>query len=315
MTVSSPNLAEGSSEPIMVSIVSSDGSTPGLTTDLSIDLGTDTGSVAGLSDESISSSVILPAMQNSIPVTLYALSDRVLERDELLILKASHPILGSVDASLTITDMTSKDPNNKVITIGNGTIYYNESITITAQLPDGVTTDSDIEVVLSVDPGSSLSNVPMPRFPNKVIIPKDGGSVQFTVSGSSNSDTPAKLILAGATTGDFKVKPGTITILNKRVVEFMSISVNEDNIHEYSTIDNIEKFPNNEVDIIDRWGVLVWQGKSYNNADIAFKGKSNQGRVYDLPDGTYYYVIRFYDEKGELNIVKGSLQLKRGTAN
>lgn len=70
--------------------------------------------------------------------------------------------------------------------------------------------------------------------------------------------------------------------------------------------------PYNEVDIIDRWGVLVWRAKRYNNRDIKFIGKSNQGHPSKLSDDIYYYVIRFYDENGELNIFKGSLQLKSG---
>ena len=160
--------------------------------------------------------------------------------------------------------------------------------------------------------------MPDPTFPKFVTILPGNNSVAFQVSGSSTSDIPAKLILEGeasTTLTGMTVKPGTITILNKRIIEFMSVSANGDDIHDYSSIGNIEKFPNNEVDIVDRWGVLVWRGKSYNNQDIAFKGRSNQGNAYDLPNGTYYYVIRFYDERGELNIVKGSLQLKRGPAN
>ena len=318
MTASSPTLEEGKSELITISLVSSDGSTPDLTTDLIFDLATGQSSVASSSDESISSKVILLSSHNGVSATLYALSDKVLERDELLVLDASNTLLGKASVSVTILDETSKDPNNKVITIGDGTIYYSDSITITASLPEGVTTSVPIALTLSEGVGSRLDNVPYPHFPISVIILPNTNVVGFQVSGSSTSDTPAKLILAGqasTTLTDMRVKPGTITILNKRIIEFMSVSANGDNINDFSSIQNIEKYPNNEVDIVDRWGVLVWRGKGYNNEDIAFKGRSNQGNVYDLPNGTYYYVIRFYDEKGELNIVKGSLQLKRGTGN
>ena len=318
MTASSPKLEEGKSELITISLVSSDGSTPDLTRDLSFELGIGLGSVADTSDESISSPVTLLPGRNSVSVTLYALSDQVLERDELLVLDARNFFLGTASASVTILDITSTDPEKKVITIGDGTIYYSDSITITASLPEGVTTAFPITLTLIKGVGSRLDNVPDPTFPKFVTILPLNNSVAFQVSGSSTSDIPAKLILAGeasTTLTDMTVKPGTIMIYNKRIIEFMSVSANGDDIHDYSSIGNIEKYPNNEVDIVDRWGVLVWRGKSYNNQDIAFKGRSNQGNAYDLPNGTYYYVIRFYDERGELNIVKGSLQLKRGPAN
>ncbi|MFN8406365.1 MAG: gliding motility-associated C-terminal domain-containing protein [Sphingobacteriaceae bacterium] len=51
----------------------------------------------------------------------------------------------------------------------------------------------------------------------------------------------------------------------------MSVSANGDNIHDYSEIQNIEKYLDNEVDIIDRWGVLVWRVKGYNNQDNVFR--------------------------------------------
>jgi gliding motility-associated-like protein len=319
MTASSPTLEEGKSELITISLVSSSpGDIPDLTTDLIFNLTPDQSSIANSSDESISSTVTLLSGRNSVPVTLYALSDKVLERDELLVLDASNLFLGTASASVTILDETSKDPKNKVITIGDGTIYYSDSITITASLPENVITSVTITLKLSEGVGSNLSHVPYPQFPTYVTILPNNNLVAFQVSGSSTSDTPAKLILAGeasTTLTDMTVKWGTITILNKRIIEFMSVSANEDNIHDFSSIQNIEKYPNNEVDIVDRWGVLVWRGKGYNNEDIAFKGRSNQGNAYDLPNGTYYYVIRFYDEKGELNIAKGSLQLKRGTGN
>ena len=319
MTASSPKLEEGKSELITISLVSSDGSTPDLTRDLSFELGIGLGSVADTSDASISSPVTLLPGRNSVSVTLYALSDQVLELDELLVLDASNNFFSrTASASVTILDITSTDPEKKVITIGDGTIYYSDSITITASLPEGVTTSVPITLTLIKGVGSRLDNVPDPTFPKFVTILPGNNSVAFQVSGSSTSDIPAKLILAGeasTTLTDMTVKPGTIMIYNKRIIEFMSVSANGDDIHDYSSIWNIEKYPNNEVDIVDRWGVLVWRGKSYNNQDIAFKGRSNQGNAYDLPNGTYYYVIRFYDERGELNIVKGSLQLKRGPAN
>ena len=157
MTASSPTLEEGKSELITISLLSSDGSTPDLTRDLSFDLSTDPSSVANASDQRISSPVTLLSGRNSVSVTLYALSDQVLERDELLVLDASNSSFSrTASASVTILDITSTDPEKKVITIGDGTIYYSDSITITASLPEGVTTAVPITLTLIKGVGSRL---------------------------------------------------------------------------------------------------------------------------------------------------------------
>jgi len=57
-------------------------------------------------------------------------------------------------------------------------------------------------------------------------------------------------------------------------------------------------YPNNEVFIYNRWGVLVYKRKAYHevqNTPDGFKGVS-EGRATiakgeELPEGTYYYVL------------------------
>lgn len=48
-------------------------------------------------------------------------------------------------------------------------------------------------------------------------------------------------------------------------------------------------FPDNTVDIYNRWGQLVWNTTNYNNASNVWDGTSNNGG--ELPGGTYFYVI------------------------
>ena len=241
-----------------------------------------------------------------------ALDDKILYNDELLVLLGTNAAIGSASASVEIIDRTASDPSNLVITIGEGAIYYKGSVSISVSLPSGVTTAKPIEVNIVKGAGSSLSGVPAPIFPDKVTI-STGGMVYFKVSGSNTKEDkiPAVLILEGTSTG-YKVNPGKVTIYNDRIYAFMSVSDNGDGVNDFSDIRNIENYPDNTVYIIDRWGATVWEAKGYNNRDIAFTGKSNKGLDINLPEGTYYYVIRFYDETGELNIYKGSLQLKRG---
>ena len=62
-------------------------------------------------------------------------------------------------------------------------------------------------------------------------------------------------------------------------------------------IENIEAFPNNRVQIYNRWGIIVFEAQGYDNSGTAFRGISN-GRVTlqeneELPTGVYYYIINY----------------------
>ncbi|MBA2613744.1 MAG: gliding motility-associated C-terminal domain-containing protein [Bacteroidetes bacterium] len=62
-------------------------------------------------------------------------------------------------------------------------------------------------------------------------------------------------------------------------------SPNGDNKNEKWIIDYLDQFPENTVEIYNRWGELLYFYNNYNGQfDGKFKGK-------DLPVGTYYYVI------------------------
>jgi gliding motility-associated-like protein len=62
-------------------------------------------------------------------------------------------------------------------------------------------------------------------------------------------------------------------------------SPNGDTKNEKWIIDNIDQFPDNTVEVYNRWGELLYYYNNYNGQfDGKFKGK-------DLPVGTYYYVI------------------------
>mgnify|MGYP003660737824 FL=1 len=66
-------------------------------------------------------------------------------------------------------------------------------------------------------------------------------------------------------------------------------------------IRGIENYPDNNVQIFNRWGVLVFERDGYNNSSNAFRGIS-EGRVTVkegdlLPTGTYFYIIRIFGDE------------------
>jgi gliding motility-associated-like protein/uncharacterized repeat protein (TIGR01451 family) len=82
------------------------------------------------------------------------------------------------------------------------------------------------------------------------------------------------------------------------LIFYGGISPNGDGHNDLWEIDGIWQYPNNTVQIYNRWGNLVFRSSGYDNLNEAWYGQSNEGlRVGDqeLPDGTYFYVVDLGD--------------------
>ncbi|MFB6454541.1 Calx-beta domain-containing protein [Chitinophaga sp. Hz27] len=77
-------------------------------------------------------------------------------------------------------------------------------------------------------------------------------------------------------------------------------------------IENIEKYPKNEVVIFNRWGGVVYRTNNYDNKSNNFDGKSNTGGASgsDVPDGSYFYNIRIWVDSKEQHVT-GFIVIKR----
>ncbi|MCC9043816.1 gliding motility-associated C-terminal domain-containing protein [Myroides sp. M-43] len=109
----------------------------------------------------------------------------------------------------------------------------------------------------------------------------------------------------------------TDLILDGDIVIYNLVTPDGDGKNDYFIIDNITKFPNNTVEVYNRWGVKVYNTSNYDSAGNVFRGYSD-GRVTinkneKLPSGTYYYIVNYEykDAKGSRMIKKsGYLQLE-----
>ncbi len=63
----------------------------------------------------------------------------------------------------------------------------------------------------------------------------------------------------------------------------------QDGKHDFFNISNIEKFSDNQVVVLDRFGSIVFDKKGYDNNVVKFEGKDADNK--QLPDGNYYYQI------------------------
>jgi len=85
---------------------------------------------------------------------------------------------------------------------------------------------------------------------------------------------------------------------------YSGITPNDDGKNDTWIIDNIEMFPENKVQIYNRWGNQVWSGDNYDNKTVLWEGLNNAGGI--LTDATYFYVA----EVGG-TIYKGWVELTR----
>ncbi|MBW1294389.1 gliding motility-associated C-terminal domain-containing protein [Aquimarina litoralis] len=81
---------------------------------------------------------------------------------------------------------------------------------------------------------------------------------------------------------------------------FTAVSPNGDGYNDTFKIQGLAKFPDNELSIYNRWGVLVFQKKAYhtdqNFAGIS-EGRATVSADSKLPEGTYYYVLNLKGAK------------------
>lgn len=104
---------------------------------------------------------------------------------------------------------------------------------------------------------------------------------------------------------------GTEQIINLASVDIpRGFSPNGNSINDYFVIDGIEKYPNNTVEIYNRWGTKVYSASSYDNRSVAWNGRVSGGFRGEekLPEGTYFYVIILEESSAPL---KGTVYLKR----
>ncbi len=123
-------------------------------------------------------------------------------------------------------------------------------------------------------------------------------------NGDGNPDDPTVVILP--------LVDSTFEIFN-------GITPDGDGLNDFFQIIGIENFPDNNMQIFNRWGVLIYETNGYGGSDgrqSVFTGIS-EGRVTiqqnkELPSGTYYYIlVRKDPNTGETLKNNGYLYINR----
>ena len=216
-----------------------------------------------------------------------------------------------------------------ICAVASPTVCSTASIIVTVS---GTTTSTTPVLPIAVDDRSTTAiNTPVvvnvlgndtpngATTPNVVTNPANGtvvvnldGSIEYRPNtGFEGTDT---FVYEICNTDGCASATVTIDVLN-RIVPYNGMSVDGDGKNDYFHIGGIERYPNNVVRIYNRWGVKVFEVEGYDNVTRVFRGISN-GRVTieqaeKLPQGTYYYVIEYYDSNNNKESLVGWLYLKK----
>ncbi|MCZ8368031.1 gliding motility-associated C-terminal domain-containing protein [Flavobacterium sp.] len=97
-----------------------------------------------------------------------------------------------------------------------------------------------------------------------------------------------------------------------------AVTPNGDGANDFFIIENIQDitcYPENTVEIYNRWGVKVFDTTNYDNTSRVFRGIS-EGRATvnqsaELPTGTYFYILKYKKADGNFVTKNGYLYLSR----
>ncbi|CAH8295812.1 hypothetical protein MFUCSW5_450259 [Mariniflexile fucanivorans] len=80
------------------------------------------------------------------------------------------------------------------------------------------------------------------------------------------------------------------------LITFNEFSPNDDGVNETFVIGCIENYPNNKLEVYNRWGNIVYTKRKYNNEFNGISnGRATMNTSEKLPEGTYYYVLDLGD--------------------
>ena len=182
---------------------------------------------------------------------------------------------------------------------------------------DRATTPLNTPIVVNVLANDTLNGATTPNVvanpANGTVIVNADGSIEYRPNtGFTGTDTFVYELCNPQ--GNCDSATVTIEVINT-IIPYNGMSVDGDGKNDHFHIGGIESYPNNVVRIYNRWGVKVFETEGYDNVTRVFRGISN-GRVTvnapeKLPQGTYYYVIEYYDHNNNKESKVGWLYIKK----
>jgi gliding motility-associated-like protein len=176
---------------------------------------------------------------------------------------------------------------------GNDTIYSETELLIYEQLIIDAGADDTIftntSSLLSVDIENGSGNYFYSWEPKDLVLDPNSNSTETI---ELFSDVGFEIFVRDAETGCTATDFVTVYVedeTDKLVGFYNGFTPNNDGVNDTWFIEGIEKFPNNEVMIFNRWGDKIIELRNYDNKNIVWNGTNQRGAK--VSDGTYYYIV------------------------
>jgi len=173
-------------------------------------------------------------------------------------------------------------------------------IDLTKFLPAGIATNGNW---IDIDSSGGLEG----SILNAAGIPVSNYKYEYKIA----DNCPSSIILTMNVNDDCKLSACESLVVHNVVTR------NNDGKNDYFDIENISSscYYDNSVAIFNRWGVKVFDVANYDNVTRVFtglsEGRSTINQSAELPDGTYYYVLKYKNSDGNPIIKNGYLYLSR----
>ncbi|WP_130733915.1 gliding motility-associated C-terminal domain-containing protein [Flavobacterium sp. J27] len=190
------------------------------------------------------------------------------------------------------------------ITVHNNGISNINDIQVSENLPSGYTYVSNTTTNGNYNISTGIWTIDSLLANQSAVL-----QVTVTVNASGNYTNTASIIDSDPLDTDLDNNNATAEVEVSCLIVYNEFSPNNDGQNEHFIIDCIEKYPNNKLEVFNRYGNIVYETSSYKNtwngvANVS--GVVNQGET--LPVGTYFYTLKIDDlnmtQSGWLYIAK-----------
>jgi gliding motility-associated-like protein len=240
-----------------------------------------------------------------------------------------------VCTTATVTVVVNETPDIAIVKTavfndenGDGFAQAGETITYSFAVSNTGNTPLNNVTVTDVLPGLILSGNSIPLLPvgatNNTayqgvyrLKQSDINLGSVTNQATATGVTPLGVVVSDLSDDSSALsdRPTVLAIQGCVIEVFNAVAPNGNGDNKVFRIRGLECYSDNTVEIYNRWGVLVFERAGYNNDDRAFRGVS-EGRVTikqseELPEGTYYYILRYKDSAATSFEKAGYLYINR----
>ncbi|MFM2048771.1 MAG: hypothetical protein RI955_1319, partial [Bacteroidota bacterium] len=237
----------------------------------------------------LNNDIYLSGLQSYIDITSFTQNASVAVANNQIVYQANAGFIGwdSVGYILYDTSTAKSCGDAAMMYIRVNPIAVSDSFGFAKAIECGI---NNYSVITNDYVGTNAASVNIEELTVNGVIEKQTNTINYTPNvGFTGIDSAVYSIVVNGMYAKAKIYFNIDCKAECKFAEGMS--PNDDGRNDVFKIDCALNYPNNEIVIFNRWGNEVYSSKPYKND---WKGTYQNAQ---LPDGTYYYIFKFNDDK------------------